>query len=409
MKFLFIHQNFPGQFLHLSKELVRRNHEVIALTLNHRRLPSDWSGIKIIEYEFVKGNGKDIFELAVDFESKTIRGASCYLKALELRDEGYSPDVIISHPGWGESLFLKQVWPNSILKIYCEWYYHTSGRDVMFEPEFENQAQLYLPRVIAKNSSLLLHSEQAYSCISPTVWQASTFPDHFKKKISIIHDGIDTDTVKPDANSTLILDKDRKFSRKDEIITFVARSLEPYRGFHILMRSLPDLLKQRENLKVLIVGDDGVSYGGSPPKGYSWKKLFLEEIRPLLNDQQHRRIFFLGKLPYESYKALLCVSTVHVYLTYPFVLSWSLLEAMSSACAIVASRTSPVEEVIRSGDTGILVDFFDHKSVAEQTLELLADSNKRRMLGSNAREYVKENYDLKTKCLPEQVSWAEAL
>lgn len=408
MRFLFIHQNFPGQFVNLAIELANRKHEVTALTLNNRSLPPSWNGVKIVEYSITRGNGTDTFSPVIDFETKAIRGASCYSKAMQLKSQGYFPDVIICHPGWGESLFLNIVWPNALLKVYCEFFYHLSGADVGFDPEFEPQDEFYLPRVQLKNHNNLLHATAAHSGISPTEWQASTFPDFFRKKISVIHDGIDTDSIKPALDVKVTLPDGKKLTRRDEVVTFVGRALEPYRGFHIFMRSLPAILEKRENLTVLVVGEEGVSYGGAPPNGQSWKTLFLEEIRPLVNDQQYDRIVFLGKVSYPAFKQILCVSTVHIYLTYPFVLSWSLLEAMSSGCAIVGSKTSPVEEVIENEKTGILVNFFEHEELSEGVLSLLENQEKRSMLGGNARGFIKERYDLKTRCLPKQIGWAES-
>ena len=287
MRFLFIHQNFPGQFINFAAELVRNKHEVTALTLNKRSLSSSWMGIKIVEYSLDRGNGRDIFPPVIDFETKAIRGACCYLKAKELKSQGYSPDVIISHPGWGESLFLKDVWPKALLKIYCEFYYHTSGFDVGFDREFEPTDQLDLPRVHLKNTTFLLQMENADSGISPTSWQASTFPKHFRPEISVIHDGIDTHLIKPIAGERLSLPDGKQLTSSDEIVTYVSRSLEPYRGFHSFMRSLPVILKIRKDATILIVGEEGTSYGAKPPAGQSWKSLFLKEIRPLLNNQQY--------------------------------------------------------------------------------------------------------------------------
>ena len=409
MKFLFIHQNFPGQFLHIAAALVAKNHKVSALTLNQRKLSKVWQGIEIIEYSLDRVNGKDTFPLATDFESKMIRAASCYSKAMELKSEGYSPDIIISHPGWGESLFLKQVWPEALLKIYCEFFYSISGQDIGFDSECDPRQKYQLPKVYLKNTNMLLHADQAHSFISPTSWQASTFPDYIRDKITVIHDGIDTNVVSPNSNAAIDFGNGKKISRKDEVITFISRSLEPYRGFHIFMRSLPEILRRRKNAIVFIVGNEGVSYGAEPPDGHSWKSLILKEIRPLLNNQEYGRIRFLGNIPYESFKTLLCISTVHVYLTYPFVLSWSLLEAMSSSCTIVASKTPPVEEVITNGETGILVDFFEYEEITEEVLSLFENPEKRAMLGVNARSFIRERYDLKTKCLPAQIAWAERI
>ena len=167
--------------------------------------------------------------------------------------------------------------------------------------------------MVLKNSNILLHADQTHSCISPTNWQAETFPEHLKSKISVIHDGIDTDAVKPDDTVELKLNTGRTISSMDEVVTLGSRSLEPYRGFHIFMRCLPQLLKEHENVLILIVGGEGVSYGSASPSGSTWKDLFLTEIRPLLKNQQLERIHFLDRVPYPTFKQILCVSTVHVY------------------------------------------------------------------------------------------------
>lgn len=404
MNILFIHQNFPGQFKHLAPALVKAGHEVTALILAKTEA-TQWNGVQLVPYSLSRGNAKEAHPWTVDFESKVIRGEACLKAALQLKNQGYCPDVIVAHPGWGESLFLKEVWPEAQLKLYCEFFYHSSGADVGFDPEFSSSDQADAGRVTLKNANILLQFQQADAGISPTHWQASTFPKHISKKISVIHDGINTEVLKPNPDVQFTLDSSKVLTRKDEVITFVNRALEPYRGFHVFMRSLPTLLKGRPNAEVLIVGKEGVSYGAQPKGGLSWRQQFVKEIFPKLDESQRSRVHFLNTIPYDQFIALLQVSTVHVYLTYPFVLSWSLLEAMSVGCSIVASDTQPLREAITHDETGLLVDFFDPEVLAGAVSGLLENPKRRAEVGVRAREFAKANYDLETVCLPKQLTW----
>jgi len=406
MNIIFIHQNFPAQFKHLAPALVKAGHDVTALVLA-RIDAKAWNGVKFVRYSLNRANAKDAHPWTIDFESKIIRGEACLQIALQLKKQGYYPDVIVAHPGWGESLFLKEVWPEAKLNLYCEFFYHTRGADVGFDPEFSSNNPADAGRVALKNANMLLQFQHADAGISPTHWQASTFPPHIREKISVIHDGIDTEILSPNSNVNFLLDNGTSLNRNDEVITFVNRALEPYRGFHTFMRSLPELLAVRPDAQVLIVGKEGVSYGPLPPDTRSWKRIISEEILPRLTPQQRARIHFLGTIDYTRFIKLLQVSRVHVYLTYPFVLSWSLIEAMSVGCSIVASDTQPLHEAIRQDKTGRLVNFFDASALAESITGLLEDEESRRVLGQAAREFAKENYDLKSVCLPRQLRWVE--
>lgn len=409
MNILFIHHNFPGQFKFLAPALAADSqYTVVAMTMQKVNT-SYWQGVRLIGYANKRGSTEEMHPWVKDFETKVIRGEACMRAARALKEEGFVPDIIIAHPGWGESLFLKDVWPKARLGIYCEFFYHATGADVGFDPEFPVNNLDEGSRLRLRNLNYLLHFEVADAGIAPTHWQASTFPESFKSNISVIHDGIDTQVLVPNPNASITLNSSMTLSNQDEIITFVNRNLEPYRGYHIFMRALPELLKRRPQARVLIVGGDGVSYGEKPKGDVSWKEIFAREVRPKISDVDWARVHFLGNLPYKHFIPVLQISTVHVYLTYPFVLSWSLIEAMSIGCAIVASDTMPIREVIKDDDTGRRVDFFDVAGVTNAVCDLLDDSIARRRLGNNARGFAIANYDLKTVCLPQQLEWVQKL
>ena len=404
MNILFIHQNFPGQFKHLAPALAGSGHNISALILGKPKVKK-WHGVKLFSYTLERKNAKDSHPWTVDFESKVIRGEACFRAALQLRSKGYCPEIIVAHPGWGESLFLHEVWPNARIKLYFEFFYHAHGVDAAFDPEFEASDPGDAGRVMLKNANTLLQFQNTAAALSPTHWQANTFPAYMQKTITVIHDGIDTDTFIPDSSIRFTVDSNLTLTSTDEVITFVSRALEPYRGFHIFMRSLPKLLTERPNARILIVGKEGVSYGPRPSGGGSWKSRFVKEVFQQINEKDRARVHFLDTIPYLQFKALLQVSSAHVYLTYPFVLSWSLLEAMSTGCAIVASDTGPVREAITHNETGLLVDFFNPEALSDAIISLLNDSGLRTRLGAAARNVAVTQYDLKTFCLPKQITW----
>lgn len=389
----------------LAPALVQRGHTVLAMTMQKIE-GREWQGVKLVPYDVTRGTTHGVHPWVSDFETKTLRGEACFRAALKLKESGFNPDVIVAHHGWGESLFLKDVWPEAKLGIYCEFHYQAHGADVGFDLEFPAKDEGDVCRLRLKNLNNLLHFEVADAGISPTRWQASTIPESFRNRITVVHDGIDTDAVAPNPAVSLTLSGNITLTRQDEVITFVNRNLEPYRGYHIFMRALPEILKRRPKARVLIVGGDEVSYGARPPAGQRWKDIFFNEVKHRIDVS---RVHFLGHVPYKHFVALLQLSSVHVYLTYPFVLSWSLLEAMSAGCAIVASNTQPLHEAIKPDETGRLVDFFDTQALAKEVCQLLAQPDERARLGARARAFAQAHYDLKTVCLPRQLAWVESL
>lgn len=411
MNILFVHQNFPGQFKHLAPALAAQGHRVMALHIHGK---PDLPGVASVAYALEAQAGQGTHPWVSDLEVKTIRGQAAWQAAQRLKAQGFTPDVIVAHPAWGESLFLHQVWPEAKLGIYCEFFYQQEGADVGFDPEFGTPDAANACRLQMKNANYELHFPRAQAGISPTQWQASLFPQPFASRLSVIHDGIRTDQIQPDPSAVVRVQTAQgavSIGHTDEVITFVNRNLEPYRGYHQFMRALPAILKARPKARVLIIGGNEVSYGAAPPAGpqgqaQTWRDIFLNEVKDELDLS---RVHFVGKVPYADYLRVLQVSTVHVYLTYPFVLSWSLLEAMSAGCAIVASDTAPVREAITDGQTGRLVDFFQPQALAQQVIDLCQDPAERARLGAQARAFAVQHYDLRTHCLPQQVAWVHRL
>lgn len=404
MKILFVHQNFPGQFLYLAPALQARGHECRALTdsVNKRE-----SKIPTVRYRHdVPAPDPKATRLGRNFTQMTDRGITVARACLLLRDKhGYVPDVIFGHSGWGETLFLKEVWPNAKMIVYAEFYYRGVDRDVGFDPEFSRPGFDSVMTSQARAAHLgqsLLHADAA---LAPTKWQASTYPAALRPMIEVIFDGVNTLVMAPDPQASMTLPNGTVLKAGDEVLTFVNRNLEPYRGYHSFMRALPDVLAARPNAQVVIVGGDDVSYGATAPQGQTWKQIFLDEVKDRLD---LGRVHFLGKVPYPQFVALMQISRVHAYLTYPFVLSWSMLEAMSAGAYVVGSRTAPVEELIKDGVNGRLVDFFDIKGWSEALTEGLANPQRFMPLRRAARQTILDNYDLQNVCMPRLVAFVES-
>ena len=399
MKVLFVHQNFPGQYGRLATVLAKGpGCEVVALgdlknVKNRPKIP----GVKLLAYPTPALATAHTHHYVRPLEGAVRRGQAVARSCLALQKQGFVPDVIYAHPGWGEALFLRDVFPNARLTLYCEFYYQAQGADVGFDPEFPSTPDDVL-RVRVKNATSLLSLEAADAGISPTQWQRRMFPREFRNRIEVIHEGVDTDLVRPDAAAELKLaDKGVRLTARDEVVTYVARNLEPYRGFHIFMRAVPEIQRRRPHAHILIVGDEGVSYGQALPKGRTYKQKMLDEVGAKIDMS---RLHFLGPVPYEMLLRIYQISSVHVYLTYPFVLSWSILEAMAAGCVVVASRTAPVTEVVDDRKNGLLVDFFSPPEIAARVDEVFENPAAMAAIRKQARRTVVERYDLKRVCLP---------
>jgi glycosyltransferase involved in cell wall biosynthesis len=379
VRFLFVHQNFPGQFLHLVRHLVAaREHEIVFITQpNANEIP----GVRKVPYRVPDPAPEGVHWTVREFDTSARRAEAVARTAARLRQLGFVPDIIIGHHGWGELLNLRDVWPSAPLLGYFEFFYHTDGIDVGFDPEFPANPADY-PRIRAKNAVNLLALNLGGHGQTPTAWQLSTYPDWAYDQISLLPEGVDLGTCRPDpaARRAPLSIGGVEVGPRDHLVTYVARDLEPYRGFHIMMRTLPHLLA-RKDVRVVLVGGDGVSYG-AVPRGTTWKQVFLKELAGKFDAD---RVLFPGRIDYRTYLRMLQRSDAHVYLTYPFVASWSLREALASGCAIVGSDTEPVREFVRHGRNGLLVPFFEPQAVADAVLSVLEDGALSRRLRAAAR------------------------
>jgi len=407
MNILCIHQNFPGQYRHLARALLARGDRVVALGGPTAQASE---GIPLHRYDARPAGGVPACHpWAADLQTKCFRAQAVAETVERLLKSGAmpTPDLVLGHPGWGELLAIKDVLPEVPVLHYLELVYLLEGGDVGFDPELDLGNWRDQSRLRLRRAPQLLALWDLDWAISPTHWQASTAPAVFADRISVIHDGIPTESIRPQPGARLQLHKaGLSFQAGDEVVTFVARQLEPYRGFHRFMRMLPLLQALRPRAHVILVGGDEVAYGQPPPGGGTWREALLRELGDRLDPS---RIHFVGRIPHPLLHDLFRVSACHVYLTVPFVLSWSLLEAMACGAVVVGSATAPVQEVIESGVNGLLVDYFDAGALAATIAAVLADPQGHRPLGLAARATVVERYDLQRVCLPQQLKLVDAV
>jgi glycosyltransferase involved in cell wall biosynthesis len=394
MNILFIHQNMPGQFKHLAARLAADPANRVAFITKQQT--AEIPGVRKFVYTPARDAHPSTHHYLRSTENAVLHGQEVSRILLQLQRGGFRPDIVIAHPGWGEVLFAKDIFPTVPLLNYCEFYYHGVGADLGFDRDAPADVDA-ICRARARNAPLLLSLEACDHGISPTHWQKTRHPAAFRDKISVIFDGIDSAIARPEPAARFDLPNGRVLTAADEVVTYVARNLEPYRGFKTFMRALPELCRRRPEAEIVIVGGDEVSYGRPAPGGKTWRETLCAEV-PV----DPARVHFLGWIDYERYLSLLQVSSAHVYLTVPFVLSWSVMEALATGCVIVGSATSPVEEIIEDGRNGFLVDYFSPAGLAERVADVL---QRRAALGEirrAARDTVLERYELQT-CLAAQI------
>jgi glycosyltransferase involved in cell wall biosynthesis len=401
LQILFIHQNMPGQFVHLARHYAADRRNRVAFVTRRREV--QMPGVTKVQYELAPPAGRTPHSFLNNLQNSVVFGEAVLrtLQAL-VAQRSFRPDVIVAHPGWGESLFVKDAFPDVPLLNYIEFFYRAFGADTFFDPEEPFSPEDVL-RIRIKNANNLLNLESCDWGLCPTYWQWWQQPPGFRQKLSVIHDGINTDTVRPDPEASVTLPNGRTLTRADPVVTYVSRNLEPYRGFPQFMRAAEMILARHSGAQILVVGGDQSGYGRQAPEGMSYRDMLLREVK-----LDRERIHFLGRLPYSAYLKVLQVSSAHIYLTVPFVLSWSMLESMAAECLLVASATPPVQEVVVDGENGLLADFFQPEQVAARVLEALERPETLAPLRSKARATILERYAL-TQCLPRQLALVETL
>lgn len=387
MKILFVHQNFPAQFGRMAAWLTaQQQHQVKFLT---RRDDVDFGNIQKVLFKEHRSAAETTHPYLRPVENCVIQGQAAYRSALQLKQAGFIPDVIYGHSGFGATMYMKDLFPMSGFVGFFEWYYHAHGGDADFGPDdnvtFDDEC-----RIRTRNMMILPDLVACDAGVTPTYWQHRQFPHEFSAKLRVIHDGIDVRYFSPALGTKLVMEQPAiDLSGEKEIVTYVGRGMESMRGFPQFMAAMSLLMKRRKKCHVVIVGTDRVAYGPPGPEGKGLKEAMLKAY-PF----DKKRLHFTGPLPYGLYKLVLQASTVHVYLTKPFVLSWSMLEAMSCGCTLVASNTLPVQEVVTHNENGLLVDFFDAQKIADTVEQALTDLELRKKLGTNARETVVKRYDM---------------
>lgn len=408
-RILLIHQNFPGQYLHLAPALLNQGHQVMAVGAREAR---PLSAIPLRRYEPCPAGGiPPCHPWLADSQAKVLRGEAVALLVRQLLDEGFRPDLVIGHPGWGEMLALADLLPGVPVLHQQEFVYRVSGADYGFDPVVDPPDWAGATRVRLRRS-LQLHALDTFTCgLTATWYQWSSIPTSYRDRVQVIHEGIDTDritTTPPEGESDELRLSNRGLVIREgeELVTFVNRNLEPMRGFHTFMRMLPLLQRLRPNARVVLIGGDSVSYGNPPPGGGTWRSWLGKELEGKISMD---RVHFVGRVPSRILHAAFRLSRCHVYLTVPFVLSWSLLEAMACGAVVVGSRTAPVQEVIEDGVNGLLVDFFDSEALARTVAQVLADPARFAPLAEAARRTVQERYDLRSQSLPALLALVDQL
>lgn len=405
MNFLFVHQNMPGQYRELVQWLAQQGgHEIIFLT--QRKDPPTIDGVKTVQYNTHYKAKDDAYGLSKTWENAAGNGFGAAMAARKLQEQGFSPDIIIGHVGWGELTFMKEIYPDVPVIGFFEYYYSVTGGPVGFDPE--SPVSDHAPFIMQSHNTVpLMNIERVDLGHSPTYWQRDRFPKSFHDRIYVCHDGIRTDKLGPDPDATIKLGRlETSLSAKDEIVTYMARNLETTRGFHQFMRAVPHLQRIRPNARILVIGGNDTSYGGKNKHPGGLRGQMEKEVGHLINWD---RLHFIGQVPFADYCRIIQLSSCHIYLTMPFVLSWSFLECMAMEATIVASDVPPVREAMTDGETGLLVDFFQPELLAERVADVLEDPEAFAHLGKAARKHVIENYDFLTVCLPEHLRQINAL
>jgi len=383
MQILFVHPNFPAQFGPALSRLGRRPDLECAFV--SRTGTGSLDGVRRIRFNLRGGATRASHYCSRTFENAVWHAHAVYeaCKATPW----LQPDLIVGHSGFGSTVFLQELYPCPIIN-YFEYFYRPHGSDMDFRTEFPPSELDYL-RSRMRNAMILLDLEACVAGYTPTQWQWSLLPPAWAPKVEVINDGVDTEFWRrrpgPRRLGDEVLDDDLR------VVTYVARGLEAMRGFDIFVRVANRIAAAMAKVVFVVVGAERTVYGNDLRhiRTKTFKEHVLRSERPDL-----RRFRFLGTIPAAQLVEVLSLSDLHVYLTVPFVLSWSLLNALACECVVLASDTAPVREVIQQDRTGILAGFGDVDGLATQAIAVLTDLRAYRRLGAAGRALVEERYSL---------------
>jgi glycosyltransferase involved in cell wall biosynthesis len=378
---LFVHPNFPGQFGPCATRLA--SEPGVEVVFVSQRAEGMHAGIRCIR-AVPRGGATH----ANHYCSRTFENAVWSAHAVHVAcasSEGLAPDVIVGHSGFGTTTFLSDLYSCPVINLF-EYWYRGHESDLDFRPEYPPEPLDRL-RAITRNAMILLDLQAGTLGYAPTHWQRDLFPEPWRSKLRVLHDGIDTDFWRRRERSTQVCGVDLPAGRP--VITYVSRGLEAMRGFDVFMRFAEQLARTRPDALFLVVGEERTHYGNDTKhiSAPSFKQHVLSEVTG-----EVPQVHFLGKVSRDQLVEVFSVSDLHVYLTVPFVLSWSLLDAMACECAVLVSDTGPLDEVIGSSEVGERIAFGDVDAMYEAASELLDDSPRRLEMGRAARRLVEQRY-----------------
>ena len=387
MKLLLVHQNFPGQFRDLGPALCDRGHELKGIGSSQR--PTD-PRIEVLRYEHLLEKRSGLPPLSLEVDEWIRRSEKVAELAMSLKKRGWAPDVMLAHPGWGEALLLKQVFPSSPLVIWPELWLRPEHLGI--DPAEMNVGQMQYLRI--KDWLIDGAMADASLAVLPTRYQAITFPQRWQKMIAVVHEGVPEGMLQMPRLRKLTIAEGTTLEPDVPVVTFISRNLEPMRGFPTFMRALPKLLANHPTVHVVIVGGDEVSYSSAPGDGRNWRDHMLDEIGDQID---RKRVHLFGRMPHDQLQKLYRRSDLHVYLSKAFVLSWSLLELMACGTPVLAEANPMMEELIKPGVNGAL--WRGHPdSLASAILTLLQKPEQLKQWGSQAQRKLSPTY-LQRHCL----------
>jgi len=383
MHVLFVHQNFPAQFGHIARHLIRRRGWTCSFV--SKTPGGSVNGIEKVEYTTTSGARETTHYCSRTFEN-AVWHAHGVFEACKARPD-LRPDLIVGHSGFGSTVYLPELYPGVPIINYFEFYYHPHQSDMDFRPEFP-PSELDFLRARSRNAMLLLDLETCGRGYSPTHFQKKLFPAVYRPKIDVIFDGIETDLFRRNDKVDRRVG-DRSIPATTRVVTYVSRGFEAMRGFDIFMKVAKRIYEQYSDVVFVVVGSDRVCYGGE--EKHIEHKTFREHVLAQ-SEYDMSKFIFTGLLPVSKLVDLWSFSDLHLYFTVPFVLSWSMMDALACGCTVLASNTEPVREMIEDGRNGLLCDFFDVEGFAQKAIGVLRDPGAFRYLGAAAVELIREQY-----------------